>query len=450
MGPSPVIATDGAPGAPPASIPYAWPIAMLLTVCFTMSYVDRQIISLLVGPIKESLGLTDTQMGLMQGVSFSLFYVAATLPLARLADRGSRPRIMGACIAVWSLATMLCGLASNFWQMLLARIGVAAGEAGLPPSALTTMADMFDPKRLARATSIFMLAPFVGGGIALLGGGALYGWAETVAMPTLPGIGTLERWQFVFMVVGAPGLLLGAMVFVLADPKPNRAPPSGKDGTRELIAFILGEWRICLLYMIGTSLVVTLFNAHISWMPASIIRSQGIDEKTIGTLFGPIYLIAGSAGTLIAGAIIGRAPNDLAGRTIRFMRLGCLFLLPMAVAAPLMPTLTLQLICIGASIFLTSSIVGLAALPFQFLAPTHLRAQSVALMGLVSALLGTGLGPLLVGLFSDHVFAGAAQPLASALATVAGIVMPLAIILLSLVSRNHNRRRLDLLNAPRP
>lgn len=422
----------------------AWPVALLLTACFTLSYVDRQIISLLVGPIKATLGLSDTQMGLMQGVSFSLFYVAATLPLARLADRGSRPKIMGSCIAIWSVMTMLCGFASHFFHMLLARIGVAAGEAGLPPSALTMMADMFDPKRLARATSIFMLAPFVGGGIALLGGGALYGWLEGMDMPSLPGVGTLERWQLVFMIVGAPGLLLAGAVFLLTDPRTTPPTAARKSTTRELAWFILHNWRVCGLYMVATALIVMLFNAHISWMPAAIMRSQGLNEQTIGPLFGPIYLIAGGAGTLIAGAIVGRGADDMAGRTMRFMRLGAMLLLPASIAAPLMPSLWSQLACIAAAIFLTSSVVGLASLPFQFIAPPHLRAQSVALLGLASALLGTGLGPLVVGLFSDHVFMSFAQPLSAAVAAIGALAVSSAIVLFFIVIREHERTRLDL------
>lgn len=422
----------------------AWPVALLLTLCFTLSYVDRQIISLLVGPIKATLGLSDTQMGLMQGVSFSLFYVAATLPLARLADHGSRPKIMGSCIAIWSLMTMLCGFASHFLHLLIARIGVAAGEAGLPPSALTMMADMFDPKRLARATSIFMLAPFVGGGIALLGGGALYGWLDGMTMPTLPGVGMLERWQLLFMIVGAPGLLLAGAVFLLTDPRTAPPVPTRKSATRELAGFILLNWRVCGLYMVATALIVMVFNAHISWMPAAIMRSQGLNEQTIGPLFGPIYLIAGGAGTLIAGAIVGRGAGDMAGRTIRFMRLGTVLLLPASIAAPLMPDLWSQLASIAAAIFLTSSVVGLASLPFQFIAPPHLRAQSVALLGLASALLGTGLGPLVVGLFSDHIFAGFAHPLSAALAAVGALAVGPAGILFSMVIRTHARTRLDL------
>ncbi|MFA7555742.1 MAG: MFS transporter [Spongiibacteraceae bacterium] len=152
----------------------AWYSAFILTLCFTFAYIDRYVLSLLVNPVKESLLLSDTQIGLIQGVAFSIFYVAATMPLARLSDTGNRPVIIGWCVAVWSLMTMLCGMASSFWQLMLARIGVGIGEAGLPPGSMTMMADSFDNKRLAKATSLFMLGPFIGGGLAFMGGwGAL-------------------------------------------------------------------------------------------------------------------------------------------------------------------------------------------------------------------------------------------------------------------------------------
>ena len=433
---------------------HAWPVAMLLTTCFTLSYIDRQIISLLVQPIKDTLGLSDTQLGLLQGVSFSLFYVVATLPLARLADRRSRPKIMGWCIAAWSVMTMLCGFASHFWHLMLARIGVAVGEAGMPPAAMTMLADIFDPKSLARATAIFMLAPFIGGGIALFGGGLLYGWLETVDLSALPVLGGMENWQLVFIVVGAPGLIASAMVFFVVEPRdamPPRALPddigkkSGKaSGKSKLAKFILTEWRVCVLYMLGTAMIVVLFNAHMSWMPAAIMRAHGLDELRTGALFGPIYLFAGGAGTLVAGAVIGRSAGDMAGRTMRFMVRCAMLLLPMAIVAPLIGDLWLQLAAIAAAIFLTSAIVGLAALPFQFIAPRDLRAQCLALLGLVSALIGTGCGPLLVGVFSDYVLAHTAQPLSSALATVGGLTVGAAILLLGLAGRGHKARRLDL------
>ncbi len=420
----------------------AWYATALLTLCFTLSYIDRQILSLLVTPIKASLKLSDSEIGVLQGVSFSIFYVAATLPLARLADRSHRPLIMTWCIAAWSLMTMLCGTAASFWQLMLARIGVAVGEAGLPPSALTLMADVHTPKGLARATSIFLLAPFVGGGIALMGGGLLYEMSASWTMPTLPLLGTLERWQLMFLLVGAPGLLLAPLVVLtLREPRMSATVAKQEGSVAALFKFLLGNWRFCIVYIVAVSFTVTLFNAHIAWMPTAILRSHAIGEGAMGTAFGIIYLGAGSAGTLAAGWIVARAGGqNMVARTIRMMRMNAAVLILPAVFAPLAPTLMLSYGLLTISVFCTSAVVSVSSLPFQFVAPKAIRAQAIAMTGLVAALLGTGLGPLLVGILSD-LYAGLSlgQPLSAALATVAALLMPVVTLMMGYALKNLGR-----------
>jgi MFS family permease len=395
----------------------AWLITALMTACFTLSYVDRHVIGLLIDPIKKSLSLSDTQIGLIQGISFSLFYVLATLPLARMSDRGNRPRVISACIAMWSLMTMLCGLAASFWQLLLTRIGVAVGEAGLPPAALTMMADLHDAKALARSTSLFMLAPFLGGGIALMGGGALYAATAGWQIPAIAGMATLERWQLVFMMVGAPGLIAAALVLFIAEPAPDRAKAGGSNGFSELFVFLRKNWIANAAYFLAIALMSLLLNAYVSWLPAALMRAQQLDAKTIGMLFGPIFLIAGSAGTLVAGLFIGRHADDVVGRTFRLMRACVCIATPAALIGPLLHPLWAQLAVLTVAIFCISAVLGLSSLPLQFLAPKHLRAQSIAFLGLVAALVGTGLGPLLVGLLSD-LLVSAEHPLSMSLTIV--------------------------------
>jgi MFS family permease len=409
----------------------AWLITALMTACFTLSYVDRHVIGLLIDPIKKSLSLSDTQIGLIQGISFSLFYVMATLPLARISDRGNRPRVISTCIAAWSLMTMACGMASSFWQLLLARVGVAVGEAGLPPAALTMMADLHDAKALARSTSLFMLAPFLGGGIALMGGGALYGATAGWHMPVIGGMAPLERWQVVFMMVGAPGLIAAALVLFIAEPAPDRSKAAASKGFSELFVFLRRNGMANAGYFLAIALMSLLLNAYVSWLPAALMRAQNLDAKTIGMLFGPIFLIAGSAGTLVAGLVVGRSADDVVMRTFRFMRTCVLVALPAALIGPLLHDLRMQLAVLTVAIFCISAVLGLSSLPLQFLAPKHLRAQSIAFLGLIAALVGTGLGPLLVGLLSD-VLGSAEHPLSMSLTIVGGAAALLAVGMLHL------------------
>lgn len=430
--------TSVLPAAASTSSRGDWLIAGLLTLSFTLSYIDRQVISLLVQPIKASLGLSDTQLGLLQGVSFSLFYVAATLPLAWLADRGNRPVIMAACVAGWSVMTMLCGAAMNFWHLLLVRAGIAIGEAGLPGAALTIMADRFDPHRLASATSVFMLAPFIGGGAALVGGGALYAATAAWQMPILPGIGQLERWQLVFILLGAPGLLVAAALLLITDPRRGRGPLPRENRTN-LPGFLRREWRFVGPYILAIALTSMLLSTYVSWLPAAMIRAHKVDELSVGVMFGPVFFLAGAAGTLIAGIIVSRGSSrDPVGFTLRFMRTSIAILWPIAIAGPLMPNLTLELVLMGLALFLISSVIGMSTLPLQFVAPKHLRAQAIAFLGMIAALIGTGFGPLIAGVLSDHL-TFSAQPLSMALSLIAAVSAPLSVLMLYAAGRRHAR-----------
>ena len=428
----------------------AWLIAALLALCYTLSYVDRQVISLLIEPIKRDLGLSDTQFGVMQGVSFSLFYVAASLPLAWIADRSRRSRVISGCVAFWSVMTMLCGFASNFWQMLACRIGIAAGESGLPPAGLATLAERFDSRRLATATSMFMLAPFVGGGLALAGGGALYAAVGRADLSGVPLLGHLADWQWVFVMVGAPGLITALLLLLIRD-KPGGADQGRKGSFGELVVFFRREWKIALSFSMAMAFMMILLSSYVTWLPAAIMRSKGVDEATMGTLFGPIYLISGAAGTLSAGVLIMMfGGKDPVRSVLRYMTLMTALLWPIGAFGLLGSSLWRELLLMGLALFLISSVTSLSSLPFQYITPPHLRAQALALLAMITALFGTGLGPVLAGVMSDHLTT-AEHPLSLSLALIAGVAAPCVLILLTLAGRRHKAIRLDLaVHEPRP
>lgn len=436
---------SGAPESKSTGSWRIWYVVALLTTAYTLSYVDRQVLSLLVGPIKASLGITDTEIGLIQTVSFSLFFLIATLPLARLADRGHRPRLMASCAAVWSAMTMLCGAASNMWGLMAARTGVAAAEAGLPPAAFTLMADQLDRSQLARATSLFMLAPFFGGGFALLFGGALYEVTAGWAMPTLPVLGEVERWQAVFFIVGAPGLVIALLLARLKEPREGRARVETRRqmGLKALAGFLHEQWMFTGVYILATALLVMLLNAQIVWMPASIMRAHGLSEGGLGKTFGLTYLIAGSVGTIIGGQIASRARTDLTARALKMMLTGAVVMTPCLIIAPMLHSLTLELVLVGLSVLCISGMLSVSSLPYQMTSPRPLRAQVIAIGGMAASLIGAGLGPLVVGILSDA-FAGAEHPLSLALSVLALVVAPATVLCLIWVIRQHGKIRLDL------
>jgi len=425
----------------------SWLIAVLLAASYTISYLDRQVISLLIKPIQAALHISDTQFGLLQGVSFSLFYVAASLPLAWLADRTRPSRVMSACVAFWSIMTMACGFAGSFAHMMMARIGVAVGEAGLTPAALSTLADRFDRRRIATATSLFMLAPFLGGGLALAAGGALYKWAQGLDRAHIALVPGIAAWQLVFVLVGAAGLIPAILLLLIVDRKPkDKAPEQSRFG--EVFAMLRRDWKVYVLHQLAMATVMVVLAGYVTWLPAAIMRSKGIDEAQIGALFGPIYLICGAAGTLSAGFVVMLRAGDDPARTVwRYMLAMLLPLWPLAAFGLTTTSLEGELAMMGAALFLISSVTSLSSLPFQYITPRHLRAQSMAVMAMVAALFGTGLGPVLAGILSDRL-TGFDHPLSAALSLIGAVCIPMAIVFLVIVQREHARRRLDILYAP--
>jgi MFS family permease len=187
----------------------------LLFISYIFSFIDRQILALLVGPIREDFGISDFEYSLLQGAAFSLLYTVAGLPLGRLADRFSRKWIISGSVLFWSLATCACGLTKNFTQLFIARMAVGAGEAGLSPPAYSLILDSFRPRHVGYAMSIYKLGVKVGAGLALVIGGVLYDYWASIGIVTLPVFGDIKPWQMTLISVGAPGVILSALLLTI-------------------------------------------------------------------------------------------------------------------------------------------------------------------------------------------------------------------------------------------
>src|SRR5712691_2641298 len=182
-----------------ATLGYAWYVVLVLMVCYTLSFIDRQILSLLVAPIKHDLGISDTRIGLLQGLAFALFYTMMGLPLGRIADTCSRRTLISFGVLFWSVMTTLCATAKSFWSLFLARMGVGVGEATLAPAAFSLISDYFSAGLLATALSIYSMGIFLGSGLALIVGGVVV--TATTRMPAieLPLLGLTASWRLAFL-----------------------------------------------------------------------------------------------------------------------------------------------------------------------------------------------------------------------------------------------------------
>lgn len=386
---------------------HEWYVVAIFTFGYVLSYVDRQILSLMVSPIQTSLGIGDTQIGLLQGGVFSIFYVIAGVPLARLIDRGHRVNIMSACIALWSCLTAACGLAGSFFQLLLARIGVAVGEAGLPPAVLSMIADKFDRSRVPLVTSIFMMGPPLGNGLALILGAAVYERLAPWDGATLPLIGPVERWQLLFIALGLPGLAY-ALLIKLTLREPARTGTGSDDAMpafREVLAVALGNRGFHLIYCLAVASMFMLLYALSSWTPALLSRRHGMSIAELGTSYGLVVVVAGVSGALLAGWLSTRTKDASALHgCLRISLIAASALIVPATCAPLMPSATLSMLFIGLTLLLCSCVISMGPVPIQLTAPNRMRGQLVALLSIVVGLAGAGVGPVGVGLLTDYVF----------------------------------------------
>jgi MFS family permease len=199
----------------------SWYVVAICMAAYVLSFVDRQILSLLIGPIQADLGISDTQFGLLHGFAFAIFYATLGVPIAGFSDRMARPAVISAGIAVWSLATAACGLAGSFAALFGARVMVGAGEGALSPATQSLIADLFSREKLGRALAVYSLGSFVGAGLAFVAGGAVIAAATAHGTVHIAGL-ALRPWQLCFMIVGLPGLLLALIVaMTVRDPRPS-------------------------------------------------------------------------------------------------------------------------------------------------------------------------------------------------------------------------------------
>lgn len=420
--------------------PHAWYVVFVLALTQALAFVDRQVLALLVEPIRKDLGASDTQMSLLYGLSFALFYVIVALPIARLADRSSRRNIIAAGVTVWSLATAACGLAQAFPGLLVARMGVGAGEATLSPSAQSLLASYFPPARLGAALGVFSMGIYVGGGLALLVGGGLM--AAAPAILAAIGLEGIAPWRLVMVLVGLPGLALALLLMTLREPARKAGQEAGLPFA-EVLAFVRRHGRSYFGLIGALSMMVFVSNGASAWIPAFFERRFGWDAPTIGAHYGPLVLICGAGGALAGGLLASLAKSrHVQTANVTAAIFGFAVVVPLAVLFPLMPTPTLALVVIGGLNFALGLPAGGAYAALQEMTPPAMRAQVTALNGLCVNLIGAGLGPLGVGLLTDHLFRDPAS-LPLSLALSAAVAGPLTLGLYLVARSGHEAARLE-------
>lgn len=400
---------------------------MLLLLAYVLSFIDRNVMSILVGPIRESFDISDTQYGLLQGLAFSVFYTFCGLPIAALADRGRRTRIIALGVVFWSAMTCACGFAKSFSALFLARMGVGVGEAALSPPAHSLLADYFSEKRLPMALAVFTLGITIGGGMAYMIGGWAYG-AMAELQRTHAWLAEFRPWQLTFIAVGLPGFAVALSMLGLKEPARTGAGPAAvHSGVRvPAFSYVWSRRRVYFALFGGVSLLSVLGYGFMSWYVEYMMRSFGVERKVIGLQFGWLFIVFGSLGALVGGWLAGwLRERGVADANLRMVLLVALLWLPAAVAAPLSADPRWALWLAVPSLFFLNAYFGVAIAALQLVTPNPLRAQVSALLLFMTNLLGLGLGPVLVGVFNDHVF-GSDLALGKSLALLGALCCPLA------------------------
>jgi MFS family permease len=385
------------------------------------NYVDRQLVSVLLEPIKIEFGASDTQMGLLSGFAFAAFYAVIGLPVAWLADRGNRRTVITVSLAAWSVMTMLCGAAKTFPQLFLARMGVGVGEAGAIPPAQSLIADYFPPEQRARALAAFMASATAGYLGAFLGGAHL---AATYG------------WRTAFIALGAPGLLLCLLtLFGLREPRtlPGRAANPAASERLITTLLVLARKRSFVLICVVQVLYFMVAYGAVTWFPAYLVRVLKMPLIEVGAAFGLIGAVASLIGTVAGGMLTDR----LANRDVRW-----LVWLPGGLLIACWPFYTLAIASNTFPVFLTASFVAgvgiAAAVPAMFtvlhrVCGSKRRAIAVAIVFFFANLLGLGFGPVVTGRLSD-MFTASMGPvgLRYALMIAISILVPTGLTLIAI------------------
>ncbi len=384
-----------------------WYTVGVLTLASTFSIIDRQILNVMIGPVQRDLGgISDFQISLIMGFAFTFMYSILSYPAGWISDRYNRKNLMAAGILSWSILTMLCGTVNQYWHLFLARMGVGVGEATLGPAANSALADYFPPERLPLAIGIMSAAPFIGQGLANIAGGPLIDYLESTPNFVLPVIGEVYSWQMVFLVVGAPGVIVALLAWGLREPE--RRGKINADGsgvpfsevwrfikTRRLFFFFLFAAYLCLATQ-GWSLF--------SWIVEYYVRNHGWTRSEIGVIYGSIAMFVGIAGSVLGGLAAGSMMAKKPDATLRLVMWGTVVLVVTAPLLTIVPNPWVGIALLVPITFCMAMPPGLIMATLQAIAPNELRGQMVAFYLIAVNFLAYTFAPSLPAYLSDQVF----------------------------------------------
>ena len=413
---------------PPRRAGYSAVVVMTLAQVF--AFIDRQIPAMLVEPIKQDFSLNDSQIALLGGAAFSIFYAIMALPIGYAVDRYKRVNVLGTGIFVWSLMTTLAGLANSFGRLFGARIGVAVGEAVMAPVSVSLVSDYFPQNRQGKPMGIITAGVYIGIGATLIGGGYLIDYLTDIGGITIPGIGYFKPWQATFLVVGIPGILISIAAFMLHEPRRlGLAQTPEKDSKSINIFSHLIKNKSTLIPMFaGLIFMALIFYSFTFWAPSMMVRTHGLSLTEVGFSLGIITIISSILGTISSGAVVDYLRSK--GRTdapIRTAMFACIFAMPAICLAPIVENVVVAWILIGIYLFFISSFAPIGLLAVSGVSSNEVKGQMAAVHAFLMMAFGLSLGPQITAFFTDFILQDESK-LGLAVSLTGGLVLPIAAV----------------------
>jgi len=419
------------------SLPNKHLALILLTIVYAFNFIDRQILVILQEPIKQDMGLTDAQLGLLSGFTFALVYVLAGIPIAYLADRGNRRNIVAVALTIWSGMTAISGLANSYGQLLLARIGVGLGEAGGSPPSHSMLSDYYAPEHRGKALSFYSTGIYIG---------ILFGFAMGGVLAEQFG------WRKAFFIVGIPGVLFaGLLMFLLKEPprgmwEQSNEPPE-KTGFKDTLTFLL-QRKSFWFAALGTAMMSYKSYGNGNFMPSFLYRIHEWSLSEIGFTLAVVSGLAGAVGTFLGGALADKYGQSDQRWYVWVPMWGAILALPLGVYVLIAPADTYLIPAMLFSTVVSTMYLGPCIAISHALVPANMRAMTSAILFFVLNMIGLGLGPLITGLLSDW-FSAIHGAVGLRYAMVTSYVMGSSAIVFFFLSGRHLRKDLEMLRKAR-
>lgn len=380
-----------------------WGTVLALLLVYIVSYIDRQVLTIVVDPIKTSLNIGDTEIGLLQGILFGIVLTVAAVPMSYLIDKFNRVRVLFACIIIWSLATLGCAFVTTFAELVIGRIGLAIAEAVVPMAAMSVIGDLFPRHKVGRAAAVFMNGTYFGNGAAMMLSGWMIAWLTPMQGQPFPIIGTFEVWRGLFIGMACLSIVVAFIILIFLKEPPRRELTKETVDSELFWAFFWKRRRFILSYCLFAFCIATVGYSLYAWPATLLIRVHGMPAADVGVIVGPMFILTSIPGTVIAAWFGSRCTPERALQQLMLMMLCFIIILCPLVLMLSLGSKPVAIVTLGGVLLMYAATHAAILTPMQLIAPNRMRGRLAAVSSLIFAT-PASMGPVAVGYLTDHVF----------------------------------------------